>query len=327
MSDSESASGAVAAERHLQSAHRATEEVGVLDRAVAFGKAFRPHQWVKNLLLFVPILASGSVLDTDAWAAALIGFLAFSATASGIYMANDLADLEADRKHPRKRFRPFASGRLPTWVGLAGAPVLVVVGGFLALLAGILLIQVLYVATTLAYTLVLKRRLLVDVFVLSILYTLRLFAGGQASGYHVSAWLLAFAVFLFLSLALVKRVGEILGSSPQALWANRRGYRAEDVEALIVMGIASSFAASLVLALYIQSDTVAETFRAPELLWLTVPLVLYWLCRTWVVTRRGGMHDDPILYAVRDRVSWGVLAAFVTVHIVAKQVDVAGWLL
>lgn len=268
-------------------------------------QAIRPHQWAKNLLVFVPLVAARALGDLAGWGDALLMFVAFCATASGIYLINDLCDLAADRQHPSKSRRPLASGALPLHIGLIAAVLLILAGFALGAAAGALPVLLLYAAVSCAYSLWLKSLPLVDVFVLAALYGVRLLAGGIASGFHVSLWLLAFSSFLFLGLAIVKRVAELM-NLPADGRAAGRGYRAEDLLILQLMGVASSFVASLVLALYVQNELVLPGIREPTLSWAVVPLVLFWQCRIWFATSRGKMDDDPIVFAARDWASWVV---------------------
>jgi 4-hydroxybenzoate polyprenyltransferase len=272
---------------------------------MALLRAMRPHQWVKNLLVFVPLITARAVDDVTGWTEAALMFAAFSLAASGIYLVNDLCDLAADRQHPSKRARPFASGALPLHFGLVAAPLLIVAGSTIGLAAGALPVLLIYTALSLAYSLFLKSQPLVDVFVLAGLYTIRVIGGGVATGYTVSLWLLAFSSFLFLSLAIVKRVAELqaVGGSDERRVAGR-GYLASDARILQPMGIAASFVTSLVLALYVQSEMMPAGDHRPTLAWGIVPLILFWQCRVWFVTMRGEMHHDPIIFAARDWVSW-----------------------
>jgi 4-hydroxybenzoate polyprenyltransferase/phosphoserine phosphatase len=272
-------------------------------------RAMRPHQWAKNLLVFVPLLVSGEPLDGWSLAVAVMAFAAFSLTASGIYLLNDLADLAADRSHSRKRRRPFASGALPLTLGLAAAVVAAGSGLALAWAAGILGFLVLYALLSVSYSVKLKELPLVDVYMLAALYSIRMVAGGEATGCRVSLWLFAFSSFLFLSLALVKRVGELiavpLGRRGQLA---RRGYQVSDMIILQMFGTSSAVAAGLVLALFIQNRVHDIPYGSSGLLWGLVPLVMFWQCRIWLATARGYMHDDPIVYAAKDWVSWLVAA-------------------
>jgi 4-hydroxybenzoate polyprenyltransferase/phosphoserine phosphatase len=270
-------------------------------------RALRPYQWSKNLLVFVPVITAHAETDPRSWLFAFLTFVAFCSVASANYFVNDLLDLPADRKHPRKRTRPFASGALPIRAGFIFIPLLYTIGAVFAQLSKVPQLVVLYVALTMAYSWKLKRMPLIDFFTLAALYVLRLFAGGKASGHTVTLWLLGFSSFLFLSLALVKRVAELKAHEGIGT-LNQRAYAVEDTQALETMGIASSFASTVVLALYIQNDMSAQQaqYAHPELLWPIVPLMLFWQCRLWLSTTRKYMLDDPILYAARDWVSWAI---------------------
>jgi 4-hydroxybenzoate polyprenyltransferase len=273
-------------------------------------RALRPHQWVKNLLVFVPLVCAAAFDNIGSWEAALECFLGFCAIASAIYLLNDIADLASDRAHPRKSRRPFASGAVPISLGLALVPVLLAISVAFGWESDAGRDFAIYAALSLSYNFKLKEMPLIDVFVLAGLYTVRLFGGGEASRYPVSLWLLGFSSFTFLSLALIKRVSELQLILKQQRRVNgRRGYMTQDLHALEMMGYAASFTSALVLTLYVQSDTASRYYPHPKLLWGIVPLMLFWQCRLWLSTARGYMHDDPIVYAARDWVSWLVLAA------------------
>jgi len=280
-------------------------------------KAIRLHQWAKNALIFAPLLlahglAMGKVLT------ALLAFFCFSLTASATYIVNDLLDIEADRRHPRKRLRPFASGDLSAFAGagiVAAFLLLALLGARMLPMSfyGWLLV---YLATTLAYSSVLKRIALVDVLVLAGLYTLRLQAGAAATQTPISHWLAGFSVFLFLSLAFVKRFAELQnlrasGSSPK----NGRGYLVADLEQLRSFGTASAFASVVVFANYISGRDVVLLYRQASYLWLIVPLLILWLCRVWLLASRGDLNEDPVIFALSDRTSLvlGVAVAVITV--------------
>jgi 4-hydroxybenzoate polyprenyltransferase/phosphoserine phosphatase len=276
--------------------------------ARALVKALRPYQWVKNLLIFVPLVTAHALADLVAWRQALLAMLAFSLVASAIYIVNDISDLDSDRRHARKRRRPFASGAAPIHAAFALAPALGLVGFLLGIAAGILPVLLLYALISVSYSMRLKQLPLVDMFILATLYTIRLYAGGEATGYHVSLWLLAFSSFLFLALAAVKRAAEILplekqgGAGPSSL--SRRGYTAEDGPFILVLGVASSFVSTLVLALYVQNDWFyREKEWSAQIMYLIVPLLLFWQCRLWLSTTRGKMDDDPMIFAAKDYVS------------------------
>jgi 4-hydroxybenzoate polyprenyltransferase/phosphoserine phosphatase len=284
-------------------------------------KAMRPHQWVKNVLAFVPILTAHALGEASAWIGGIVMFLAFCFTASAIYLVNDLLDIAADRAHPRKRLRPFARGAVPLPIGAAVAVVLLVAGVGLALIGHVAWIVALYALMSVSYSFGLKQLPLVDVFMLGALYTIRLFGGGEATGHRLSLWLLGFSSFLFLSLALLKRVEEMMSvGSAGGSRAARRGYSAADTPILQLFGVAAAFASSIVLALFVQSEATAQHYASPSLLWFVVPLLLFWQCRMWLSGARGYMHHDPIVYAARDWVSWAIGAATAAVLIAAKSI-------
>jgi 4-hydroxybenzoate polyprenyltransferase len=292
------------------------EFAGPRGGARAWIKALRLHQWLKNLLLFLPLLGAHQIFDPALLTRAIVGFFAFGFCASAVYIVNDLMDLESDRHHPRKRLRPFAAGVLSPLAGVAMAAALLVVAfaiawwvaeAFLAWLG-------VYFAVTLAYTFWLKRKEIVDALSLAALYTLRIIAGGAAAGLAASFWLLAFSLFLFLSLAFVKRYSELRVMLAQGRdEAKGRGYRTDDLPLVQTLGVVAGFAAVLVLALYINGETVVMLYRRPEVMWLTVPILLYWITRVWIKAHRGLMHDDPVLFALKDRVSILSGAMFVAV--------------
>jgi 4-hydroxybenzoate polyprenyltransferase len=282
-------------------------------------KAIRPHQWSKNLLVFLPLLLAHIVVPRRLLAA-FIAFVCFSLTASAAYIVNDLLDVEADRRHPQKRHRPFASGDLDAFTGLFIAV------AFLALaFAGARLLPlefygwlVFYLATTFAYTAILKRYALIDVLVLSGLYTLRLLAGAAATDTHISPWLAGFSVFLFLSLAIVKRFAELenlvaRGASPR----NGRGYLITDLNQLRSFGTASAFAAVVVFTNYISSHEVAVLYQHAERLWIILPLMILWLCRVWLRASRGLLNEDPLVFALTDKQSLIIGAAVIAVVLFA----------
>jgi 4-hydroxybenzoate polyprenyltransferase/phosphoserine phosphatase len=274
-------------------------------------KSLRLHQWLKNLLVFLPLLAGHMLNSPQREIAALVAFVTFGLCASSVYLLNDLLDLEDDRHHPVKRRRPLASGALPLTWGIALFPLLLV-GSFA--IAWLLLpwrfaaVLLGYYVLTLGYSMYLKRRVMVDVVALATLYTTRIIAGTAAIAGHLTFWLLAFSMFIFLSLALVKRYAELHSMMARGLIKARgRGYVSADLPLLCSLGTASGYLAVLVLALYIQDAKTARLYQHPELIWLACPFLLYWVSRTWIITHRGLMHDDPIVFAARDRVSLAVI--------------------
>ncbi len=267
----------------------------------------RLHQWLKNLLLFVPLLAAHQLPPGSAWGSLWLAFVAFSLCASSVYICNDLLDLESDRKHPRKRQRPFAAGALPVWLGLLLAPLLALASLLLALTVGPAFAAwlALYLALTLAYSWWLKRLVLLDCLALALLYTLRVVAGAAAAGLALSFWLLAFSGFLFLSLAFVKRYAELHQQrSDGKPSAPGRGYLTSDAPLVQTLGVSAGYTAVVVLALYVHSDAVLPLYSNPALLWAAVPIMAYWVSWVWLCAFRGTMHDDPLLFAFQDRSSW-----------------------
>lgn len=275
----------------------------------ALARALRPQQWAKNVLVFVPMIAGQGWASLDAWAAAGLAFWALCLTASAVYLVNDAADIEADRRHPTKRHRPFAADHLSPATGLGAAVGLAAAGLWLSAQAGVLLLTLAYLAVTTLYTFVLKRVALADVFVLAGLYTIRIVLGGVASGFPASDWLLAFSCFFFLSLALVKRVAETRDVSLRGGGdLSRRGYSSKDTPILTTMGVAAGFMSALVLALYLQDSANAANYRFPSLLWGLPGAALMLIARFWLKASRGEMHDDPIVFAARDVWSWAIVA-------------------
>jgi 4-hydroxybenzoate polyprenyltransferase len=286
-------------------------------RARTLLKAIRPHQWSKNILLFLPILAAH---EPAKFGVVALAFLAFCCTASAVYVINDLFDLAADRAHPRKRFRAFAAGDLTASFGVAAAAVLLLVALALGLLTGsasFLGALAVYLLMTFAYSLFLKRKLLVDVLTLAGLYTIRIVAGGAAAGLILSPWLLGFSMFLFLGLAAVKRQAELTDQMQTGRESSGRAYRVEDLPLLMALALSSGIAAVLVLALYIASDDVQVLYDRPQVLWLLCPIMLYWILRMVMSTHRGYMTDDPIVFAAIDRISQATLALAAGVVILA----------
>lgn len=286
-------------------------------KARAMLKALRPHQWSKNALLFLPVLAAHDL--SKLWLV-LLGFLAFCLTASAVYVINDLVDLPADRAHPRKRKRPFAAGDLSAARGGAMAAGLLLAALILGLATGnprFIAALALYLAATFAYSLWLKRKLIVDVLMLAGLYTVRIIAGGAAAAVELSPWMLGFSMFLFLSLAAVKRQAELTDQMLSGRESKGRAYEVDDLPVLRGMAIAAGHAAVLVLALYISSDDIQRLYTRPEVLWLILPLLLYWELRMVMATHRGQMDDDPIIYAATDRISQFVILACIVVGVTA----------
>lgn len=281
-------------------------------------QALRLHHWIKNLLVFVPLLTAHKHTELALALDALFAFIAFGLCASSVYVLNDLFDLSDDRCHARKRLRPFASGRLSIQSGLMAFPLLLMAAFGLAIwqlpfyftqaLAG-------YYALTLVYSLWIKRQMIIDVITLATLYTFRIIAGAAALDIPLSFWLLAFSMFIFLSLALVKRHAELFHVRNQnsVLRPHGRGYFVDDLQMVASLGASSGYIAVMVLALYINDNNTAQLYRQPEFIWLACPLLLAWISRVWMLAHRGEMNEDPVIFAVRDRASLciGALTALV----------------
>ena len=283
-------------------------------------KAIRVHQWAKNALIFLPAFTAHVLFSGNNVATLGMAFLAFGCCASFSYIINDLLDLDADRKHRSKKFRPFASGNVSIVTGIAVAIVLLAATASFALATNLRFVELLaiYFVITNLYSFKLKSIPILDVSVLAGLYTLRVLAGAEAIQTEVTFWLIAFSAFLFFSLAIVKRLSELLylrESSNQPVKA--RGYVAEDIVTLQVLGGAAAMATVLVLALYINSSSVIALYQSPRRLWLLCPVLLLWLSRVWLITGRGQMHDDPVVFALKDRVRWIILALGAVVFISA----------
>jgi 4-hydroxybenzoate polyprenyltransferase len=292
----------------------------------AYVRLLRPYQWVKNTLLFLPLLLAHEVYAASQAGAVLIAFVCFSLAASAVYVLNDFADVEADRLHPRKRFRPIASGAVPrrhapplalilAAGSLAGGAVLLPFP-FFWVLAG-------YLAANLAYSFWCKHQPVLDVVVLTQMYVVRIVAGGVAAGIEVTDWLLGFSLFQFLSLAFAKRYVELLeareagGEDGDII----RGYRLGDLPVVRILGVSSGMLAALVMAMYIRSPDVLRLYATPKLLWLVCAALIYWTARIWMLADRAEMSDDPVRFALRDRVSYWTLLFLTAVILAAKYLN------
>jgi 4-hydroxybenzoate polyprenyltransferase/phosphoserine phosphatase len=303
--------------RHVK-VEREFEDRTAQPRAIL--KAIRLHQWAKNILIFLPLLLAHS-LRLDLLVKAAVAFASFSLCASATYIVNDLLDIEADRRHPTKRLRPFAAGDLPVTagVGISAAFLAVAVGVARLLLPAEFLVWLLvYLVTTLSYSLYLKRVVLADVIILSGLYTVRMLAGAAATSVPISQWLGAFSLFLFLSLAMVKRFSELQNTRARGqTLANGRGYLLGDIEQLRSFGTASAYASVVVFSFYIGGHDVTALYRHPVRLWLITPLMILWLSRVWLLASRGELDEDPVIFAVTDRISLLIGAAVVAIAALA----------
>jgi len=283
-------------------------------------KVFRLHQWVKNILIFMPAFAAHTAMTAYVWKDLILAFLSFSLCASFVYILNDLLDLESDRRHLRKRYRPFASGLVPIWIGIVLAPILILSSLILAVNVGMsfLFWILIYLVLTSFYSWGIKRLVIVDVLTLAILYTLRIVAGAAAIEMPLSFWLLAFSIFLFLSLAFIKRDSELRSDYGEAQQLHGRGYITSDSSLIQQLGVSSGYAAVLVLALYINSENIIKLYRVPEMIWGAVPLLLWWLSWMWFQANRGLMHDDPIVFAIKDKTSLFIGALFLGAFALAQ---------
>ncbi|MCO6431673.1 MAG: UbiA family prenyltransferase [Deltaproteobacteria bacterium] len=274
--------------------------------------ALRVYQWPKNLLLFVPLFAAHELTDQRKLSAGIVAFACFCLAASGLYLINDIRDRESDRKHERKKHRPIASGALSVNAALATAVgcLLLAFSCSLALPEKFQNYLLLYALSSLLYSTYLKRLLVLDVISLALFYTLRILAGGAATDIRVSEWLVSFSLFLFMSLACLKRFSELrVLKSRSEVQAAGRGYSVQDTEAISLFGGCSGYIAVAVLVLYISSEEVKALHRQPQFLWLVTPIALYWITRIWILAFRGIVDDDPVIFALRDKVTYVVAFA------------------
>jgi 4-hydroxybenzoate polyprenyltransferase/phosphoserine phosphatase len=273
-----------------------------------FIKEIRVYQWFKNVLIFLPFLLAHQISNPENFTKAILAFLAFSFCASHVYVLNDLLDIESDRHHPRKKKRPIASGSLSIVAGIIIAPILLLAGAFISIFflpLSFTITMFIYLFLTASYSFFLKRVIILDVIILSILYTLRLLAGAYATSVFASPWLLGFSIFVFLSLAIVKRYTELsvlLESNKSE--TKGRSYIVDDLSLLGTLGPSAGYMSVMVLALYVNSKEVANLYTHPEILWLVVLCHLYWISRIWLFAHRGKMDDDPLVFSLKDRVSY-----------------------
>jgi len=293
------------------------EKIGIK----TWARALRVHQWVKNILLFVPLLTAFEFMDIFKVCSVSIAFLAYSFVASGTYILNDIWDLKADRIHTRKRHRPFASGEIPIINGLLMVGVLFILALIIAMSISTAFVIILfaYFILTSVYSLFLKQHALVDIITLSLLYTLRIVAGVIVIKVSISSWLLAFSMFLFLSLALIKRCGELvsLENIEQKKAISGRDYTPSDLVVLWPLGVGASLSAIVIFGLFISAPETQQRYASPELLWCSAIGIMYWLGRMWIKTSRGEMHDDPIVYVIKDKVSYVLLLSTIIITVIA----------
>ncbi len=287
---------------------------------ITYVKALRVHQWLKNMLVIIPLLAAHQIGALESLLQVFYAFIAFSLCASSVYVLNDLLDLESDRVHIRKRKRPFAACTIPIWQGMLMIPLLLIIAFSIALLLpkAFLIVLISYFIMTLAYSIKLKQQVIVDVMMLAGLYTMRIIAGAAATGIKPSFWLLAFSMFIFLSLAMVKRYSELLIT----LQANKnepagRGYTVNDLPVLMAIGVSAGLGSVLIFALYINSPDTNQMYQNTIWLWLVPPILLYWVSRIWMKAHRGQVDDDPVVFAAKDWQSIFVLIASASIFAAA----------
>lgn len=271
-------------------------------------KALRPHQWLKNILVFVPLVSSHMLQSGDLLLQAGLAFALFSLCASGIYILNDICDANHDRAHPRKKDRPFAAGHLSVTSGLAAAAALILLSFCLSIWLMPVPFSVtlaVYGALTVLYSLLIKKLMIADVLTLAILYILRIVAGITAIGSDFTFWIFLFSLFIFTSLALIKRYTEIMDIrlAGQTDQVPGRGYHIADLPVIASLGITSGYLSVLVLGLYARDKETADLYTTPEYIWFACPVLLYWVSRKWLLASRGQMHDDPVIFAIMDPVS------------------------
>jgi 4-hydroxybenzoate polyprenyltransferase len=279
-------------------------------------KALRVHQWVKNVLVFLPLLAAHSFADLGTLAMAIVGFFAFSLTASGVYVVNDLIDLPADRSHPTKRFRAFAAGKISIPRGIIAAILLFLGGIFFGSIVSpsFLVWLLIYAATTTAYSFRLKQVVLLDCFVLAALYTLRIMAGGELLAQSLSIWLICISMFTFISLAFVKRYVELDQQKGHgSTQIKGRGYLVSDAPLVMAFGIASGYAAAVIMGLYVNNPSVRDLYQSPEIIALTIPVLCFWNSWVWLKASRGEMDQDPVMFVVKDSLSLACAGIFAVI--------------
>jgi 4-hydroxybenzoate polyprenyltransferase len=286
---------------------------------MTWARALRVHQYVKNALVFVPVVTAHQ-FNFVAITLSLIAFVAFSLCASAVYVLNDMVDLEADRQHPTKKNRPLASGALKLWQGKIAIPILLGLSFACAALVSLKFALALlsYLALTTAYSVSLKKKMLVDVVVLATLYTIRVIAGAIAISVDVSTWLLAFSMFMFLSLALMKRYSELaLRIDHKLSDPSTRNYKLDDLVVVGCLAVASGFNSVTIFALYISSPAVEQLYARPEVLWLACPVLTYWVGRAMILAHRRMMNEDPIVFAIKDPISRLAVVVIVGIVLVA----------
>jgi 4-hydroxybenzoate polyprenyltransferase len=283
--------------------------------------ALRPEQWIKNLLVFLPLIASGNWGDLSGWLMAGGVFFALSLVASGTYIINDLLDIQADRHHFKKKYRPFAAGKISIFRGLVLYFIATLSGLVIAYQLSLLPVVISYLAISMAYSLYLKKRFLFDVLALASLYIIRICAGGEASNHLVSIWMFSFGMFVFLGLAMMKRVAELKKTEGDGS-LRRRAYATIDINILSISGICSAFASAVILVLYFYFQEVSSAFKGQQILFVSVPLILYWQLKCWRAVEAERLNNDPIAFAIRDKPSLIVFGILLIVVLCARFFEV-----
>ncbi len=284
-------------------------------------KQIRTHQWLKNCLIFVPLFVSGKFTNVDALYLSVLGFLSFSCLASATYIINDLLDLESDRSHTRKKSRPIAAGNIGIDKAIMVAVILFSFSLYLAfIIKGMFaVVLIAYLAITLLYSFVIKELIGMDVIILASLYTIRILAGGAILNVTISFWLLSFSMFVFLSLAIIKRCAELKSfEGEEKTNAKGRDYGIADYNVLMSLGTSSALLSVLMFVFYTNSNILTNQYQKPTILWLIVPALSYWLIRMWVKTNRGEMHDDPIVFSLRDKGSLVTIGFIILIALMAQ---------
>lgn len=299
-----------------------------LEALKVWAKALRMHQWSKNLLLLIPAIATFDLFTKGKFVDLVLGFISFSLVSSSVYLLNDIADLQNDRSHPTKRHRPFASGLINPLIGAFVALVLLISGLAMAVYQQSLFLPILvgYYVLTLFYSLKIKKLILFDILTLAFLYTLRIFAGGALSELQVSFWLACLSMFFFTSLALAKRLAELKTSENLGRDLVRgRGYGSVDIPVIVALGAATALTSVLVLALYLDSSVVYSTYASPQLAWLAVPVMFFFIVDIWFVANRGQMHEDPVFYVLKNRKPVVTLIALLIILFVSYKGLLSLW--
>ena len=284
-------------------------------------KGMRIYQWTKNVLIFLPLVLAHEFTDYKIVFDTLVGFLCFSFTASFIYLVNDLMDLESDRRHTAKYRRPFASGDLSPVLSLTVSFVFLLISfvvSFTYLPSDFGFVLTAYLILTISYSIYLKKITILDIITLSVLYSIRIIAGSEITNIALSKWFLAFSLFLFFSLAIIKRYTELSNLLKQNQTKTiGRGYQTDDMTILLSMGTSSGYLSVLIFLFYIFSPDVIKLYKEPILLMPVSIILLFWITRMWFLARRGEMNEDPLVFTSKDKYSYLMLLIAIVFIIIA----------